>query len=307
MKKEPLASIELKSLRILANLLQHPNITFVAEKMAMQPSGVTYHLNKLRESLEDPLLVQVGREMVLTQKALSLAPKLSALLTEVESVLFSEEFDPYNLHRHFRIAVQDIGAELLIPILVTKLRKLAPNVVIDVVNWPKNVEQQMLDGKVDVAINAIVKLSSQLYGYQLSNMPLSVVTARNHYLANKPYHIDDIFDYPHVRVFPTALGEGRVDDLAKRSGKLRKVVASASTFSVLSSIIKNSDIIGIFATGAAQQLPRELFFSCEIKEIDPIPLHCFWHQRFHHDPAHQFIRNLVIEISQQLLEQLELT
>ncbi|GEA49490.1 LysR family transcriptional regulator [Vibrio inusitatus NBRC 102082] len=306
MKSDHLANVELKSLRILNNLLQNPNITVVAETMAMQPSGVSYHLNKLRESLQDPLLVQVGREMQLTQKALTLAPKLSALLSEVDNVLFFDEFDPHSLNRHFRIAMQDIGAEALIPILVTKLREIAPNVVIDVVNWPKNVEQQMLEGKVDIAVNAIVKLSSQLYGYQLNNMPLSLVTSRNHVLAKSNHAISDIFDYPHVRVFPTALGEGLVDDLAIRLGKVRTVVATASTFSVLSSIIESSDIVGVFATGAAQRLGKDAFYSTVIKEIPPIPLHCFWHQRVHHDPAHQFIRNLIIEISQQIIEDLKL-
>ncbi|PMH44889.1 hypothetical protein BCU68_12155 [Vibrio sp. 10N.286.49.B3] len=132
------------------------------------------------------------------------------------------------------------------------------------------------------------------------------MTTHNHELAKNDYNIGDIFDYPHVRVFPNALGEGLIDELAIKLGKTRQVVTSASTFSVLSAIIKDSDIIGVFATGAAQLLEKEAFYSKVITDIPPIPLHCFWHQRVHHDPAHQFIRNLVIDISKALLAELEL-
>ncbi|WP_047043383.1 LysR family transcriptional regulator [Vibrio mexicanus] len=118
MAKDPLSQLELKSLRVLALLLQFPSITEVAEKMAMQPSSVTYHLNKLRQTLNDPLLVQVGKKMEPTERARALEPKLSELAANVESILQSAEFDPKNINREFQIAVQNIGAEVLLPTLL---------------------------------------------------------------------------------------------------------------------------------------------------------------------------------------------
>ncbi|MGF1721157.1 LysR substrate-binding domain-containing protein [Vibrio kyushuensis] len=302
MKKDPLATIELKSLRVLSELLKNHNVTSVASAMAMQPSSVTYHLNKLRESLADPLFVQVGRQLTPTQRALSLEPKLAVLFSEVENIVNPELFDPYTIHHNFKIAIQDIGAEVLVPILLKRLNVEAPNVTIEIINWPSDVEQQMHDGTIDIAINAIVNLSSQIHGYQLNNVPLSLVVRKDHPLASGAYDINEIFDYPQVRVAPTALGEGYVDQLAERLGKHRNIVLSASTFSVLSSVIKSSDIVGVFAYGAAQQLGHHDFFYKIIDEIPPIPLHCFWHQRVHHEPAHQFIRGLIIEISQELIK-----
>ncbi|MGF1696223.1 LysR substrate-binding domain-containing protein [Vibrio lamellibrachiae] len=302
MNKDPLASIELKSLRVLSELLKNHNVTAVASVMAMQPSSVTYHLNKLRDSLSDPLFVQVGRQLTPTQRALSLEPKLAVLFAEVENIVNVELFEPYKIHRNFRIAIQDIGAEVLLPILLNKLSVQAPHITIEVINWPSDVDQQMHDGSIDIAINAIVNLNTQIHGYQLCNVPLSLVTRKNHPLASGNYDISEIFDYPQVRVAPTALGEGRVDQLAEKLGKRRNIVLSASTFSVLSSVVKGSDIVGVFSHGAAQQLGKRDFFYKKIDEIPAIPLHCFWHQRVHHEADHQFIRGLIIEISQEFIK-----
>ncbi len=302
MPKDLLANIELKSLRILALLIRHHSVSIVADKMAMQPSSVTYHLNKLRDVFSDPLLIQVGRKMTPTKKALSLEPKIVKLITDVQSIIAPEQFDPKNVNQTFRIAMQDIGGEVVMPILIAQLRVLAPNIKIDLINWPKDAEQQLLEGKIDIAINAIAKHNSQLYGYQLSNMSLSIVTNKHHALAEKALNIGDIFDYPHVRFTPTSLAEKRVDELALKLGKQRNIVASASTFSVLSAIIRSSDIVGIFSTDAAKQLGTSNYFSHRIDDVDSIPLHCFWHQRVHNDDAHKFVRGLIIEIAQEFLK-----
>ncbi|MGF1721136.1 LysR substrate-binding domain-containing protein [Vibrio kyushuensis] len=301
-----LTNIDLKSLRVLAQLLQEPNITAVANKMAMQPAGVTYHLNKLRSAMDDPLLVQVGREMVPTKKALSLMDKLDTLLCQFDELMRCEKFDPKTITQSFTIALQDIAAVVLIPVLLSRLATLAPNAVIKVLNWPANIEQQLLEGSVDIAINAIDKPNNQLYGYQLGNMKMSIVTRRSHPLANKEFKLSEVFDYPHVRVEPLARGQLYVDELAHKLGKKRKVVMAASTFAVLSSTIEHSDIVGIFASEAAKRLAKEGFFTKDVEEIPLIPLHCFWHQRVHHEPAHQFLRNLIIEISKELFQDEEL-
>ncbi|MEZ9710826.1 LysR substrate-binding domain-containing protein [Vibrio breoganii] len=303
MSKDPLANIEFKSLRVLSLLLKTPSITEVAEKLSIQPSSVTYHLNKLRQTLNDPLLVQVGKRMEPTARALSLIPKLATLLINVEDILQTTVFDPKTVSQEFRVAIQDIGAEVLLPILLDRLSHEAPNVSVKVIDWHKNTEQKMHEGKVDLALNSIVHMSTQLHGYQIGSTPLSLVTAKEHPLATTDYCVADIFDYPHVRAFPAAIGEGLIDKLAEKYDKKRTVAASASSFSVLAAIVKTSNKVGVFPAGVAQHLGTEHFYTKQIQEIDPIPVHCFWHQRCHNDPIHQFMRSVIIDISAALMEQ----
>ncbi|MGR5175804.1 LysR family transcriptional regulator [Vibrio parahaemolyticus] len=301
MKKVLNSHLEIKSLKILSLLLKNPSITSVAKQMAMQPPSVTYHLNKLRESLSDPLFVQVGNKMLPTQRATALIPKLSKLFDNIDDIVHSSPFEPASINQHFRIAIQDVSAEILIPKLVNQLAKVAPNITIQIVSWPSNAEQKVHQGEIDIAINAIVNLSSQLYGYQLSDMSLSLVTRKDHVLATSDYKTEDIFDFPHVRVEPAALGEGRVDELALKLSKRRRIIASGATFSVLSSIIKESDSVGVFPTGTALQLDQTRFFCKQLDELPTIPVHCFWHQRSHHDLAHKFLRGLIIELSLDII------
>nr|WP_238322181.1 LysR substrate-binding domain-containing protein [Vibrio mexicanus] len=171
------------------------------------------------------------------------------------------------------------------------------------VDWQKNTEHWLNEGKIDMALNSIVHMNAQLHGYQIGAMPLSVVTAKDHPLAQRDFTIEEIFDYQHVRAFPAGLGEELIDGLAEELKRTRKVAASASSYSVLSRVIASSNKIGVFPLGAANHLDNSQFTIHRIDEIAPIPTYCFWHQRCHRDPAHQFVRSIIIDIATSVMEQ----
>nr|WP_281422933.1 LysR family transcriptional regulator [Thaumasiovibrio subtropicus] len=300
MAQDLLNHLELKSLRILIQLLETKSVTAVADTMAMRPPSVTYHLNKLRDTFEDPLLVPVGRKLVLTPKAEELHLALVPVLKQLELALNVNTFEPVNATGVVKIAVQDFGAIAVIPRLLDELEKSAPNITIEVVNWPQNAERLMQSGEIDLAINAITQLNSQLHGYQLGDMSFSVLMDKQHPLAQAHFSDRAVFDYAHVRVHPTGLGEMRIDALARSLNVTRNVSLKASTFSLVAQAIQDSERVAIVATGAANVLSRDRFAVMPFPAIEPVPLHCFWHQRSHHDPVHKFVRKHLIAISQTL-------
>lgn len=297
------SDIELKSIRIFLALVENPSVTFVAQKMGMQRPSITYHLNKLREEFNDPLFVQVGRDLQATQRANRLAPKLAIAVTALEEAISEETFAPHKVERCFRIAMQDSSAAAVIPQLIKELEKVAPNISIDLVNWPQNAEQKLLDGEIDLAINAIAKLNNQLHGFQLGSMPMCAVMSSSHPLSQSKFDVSRLFEYPHVRVKSTGIGENHVDELADALGKDCKVVLHASTFTVLTAAIHQSNLIGVLPLAAAFNLPRADFCMHVLPEIPAIPFHCFWHQRLHHDKAHKLVRSLLIDVSRRLKQE----
>src|SRR5207244_5099349 len=57
------------------------------------------------------------------------------VLDQLRSLLIPDEFDAARIERQFSLMMPDLAVELLMPPLMEKVTKLAPNVTIDVVPW----------------------------------------------------------------------------------------------------------------------------------------------------------------------------
>src|SRR6185437_1789890 len=83
----------------------------------------------------DPLLVRVGARMELTPRAQALRAPLAQALDQVRGLFVSDDFDAASSERHFRLMMPDLAVELLVPSLMERVSKLAPNVRLDIVPW----------------------------------------------------------------------------------------------------------------------------------------------------------------------------
>ena len=65
-------NFDLNLLRVLDALLRERNVSRAAERLSLSQPAVSNALGRLRELLDDPLLVRVGRAMQPTPRALAL-------------------------------------------------------------------------------------------------------------------------------------------------------------------------------------------------------------------------------------------
>src|SRR5438552_19185305 len=92
----------------LRALLQERNVTRAAKLVGLGQSSMSHALARLRDHFGDPLLVQVGRRMVLTERAKSLIQPASEAVAKLESVFLDKgTFDPKTSERVFHIAATD--------------------------------------------------------------------------------------------------------------------------------------------------------------------------------------------------------
>ncbi|MCV6620085.1 LysR family transcriptional regulator, partial [Streptococcus suis] len=101
-------NFDLNLLRVLDALLRERNVSRAAERLSLSQPAVSNALARLRELLDDPLLVRAGRAMQPTPRALSLEAPIRHALQQIEhSLIAGEAFDPARSHQRFRIAVTD--------------------------------------------------------------------------------------------------------------------------------------------------------------------------------------------------------
>ncbi len=88
---------------------------------------MSHILQRLRQQLDDPLLVKTPKGMKPTERALALIEPVRSLLTEVEQLIQPPlEFEAGTSQRRFVLAVTNYMELLLIPALSGLIDQIAP-------------------------------------------------------------------------------------------------------------------------------------------------------------------------------------
>ncbi len=103
-----LRTFDLNLLLAFDVLMRELNVTRAAERMFITQSAMSHILHKLRQQLDDPLLVKTPSGMKPTERALALIDPVRALLTETERLIQPPlEFEAETRQRRFVFAATD--------------------------------------------------------------------------------------------------------------------------------------------------------------------------------------------------------
>ena len=130
-----LNSLDLNLLVALDALLREASVSRAAMRIGLSQPATSHALQRLRDLIGDPLLVRSGARMELTPRAQALRGPLAQALDQVRGLFVPDDFDAARSERQFRLMMPDLAVELLMPPLMAKITKAAPNVRIDVVPW----------------------------------------------------------------------------------------------------------------------------------------------------------------------------
>lgn len=124
---------DLNLLRLFEALISEAHVSRAAEKVFLSQSAMSHALNRLREQLNDPLLVRTEHGLQPTPRALKMLPEVRNALQLVEQTLNPPPpFDPASSERTFRIACTDYFETVVFPEFFSRLQNTAPNLKIEI-------------------------------------------------------------------------------------------------------------------------------------------------------------------------------
>ena len=137
-------------------------------------------LGRLRELLDDPLLVRVGRAMQPTPRALALEAPIRHALQQIEhSLIAGEAFDPARSHQRFRIAVSDYVELICMPALMRRLAERAPGIQLAIQHLTPTLPTDALDnGEVDLVLGRFLDVPSRFHVRHWASETLQVAVRR---------------------------------------------------------------------------------------------------------------------------------
>jgi len=303
MDQEAYSELSLRELRVLYALLQQRSITRTAQAMETTQPSISKTLRRLRAQFSDPLFVRDGQAMQPTAKALDIADRLRALLAAADGLRSAAtEFDPASSDRRFSLLLTDVGMIRFLPPLIARVATIAPNIGVRAVPLDaRQFEHRLETGEADLAFGAFPKAARRLRCQRLYFDGYSSVLRKHHPRARKCQAAAGFLAERHILVTGSETGHA-----AHRTAHrvLSAAIAPANVMLRVPSFIAGAivaaetDGVATLPTNLAKRLAGPLgliAFETPIA-LPRIEIAQFWHERYHRDAGHKWLRNLIFEL-----------
>ncbi|WP_407312648.1 LysR family transcriptional regulator [Pseudomonas sp. nanlin1] len=290
-----LRRLDLNLLVTLDALLSEQNVTRAARSLNLAQPTVSLQLGRLRDILDDPLLLPGPRGMSPTQRACELRGPLREALTALEGALSpNTAFAPAQANQTWKVAASDYAASALIWPSLARLRRLAPNTRLALLNkHPISLANDLENGAIDLALHTRDEAPAKLRQRSLVHERYVLAGRRGHPALATKLSLKAFCGLEHAVVSPNGAGfVGSTDQALAAKGLQRQVVLSVSNFNSLISALTHSDLVAVVPERLVRHEPT-LYVQAPPLAIPGFEMLMLWPERLHRDPAHMWLRELI--------------
>ena len=300
-------TLDLNLLRVFDAVMAEGSLTRAAERLAMTQPAASHALKRLHLAVGEELFHRTAFGMRGTARAELLWPQVRAALAQLQAALSPRSFDPTTDAATFNIAMADATAALLLPPLVSAIESVRALANIRVLPLTTRDPRRLVEeADADLAVgyfpNAIAAIVAQgdeatLHHRQLYATEYVCVMRHDHPLAAQELTLDTFVDAHHLLVTFSGRAHGVVDEALATLGRQRRIVLTVNQFATAGSVVARSDLLTV--------LPRQFLPATGVEHRlvhKPLPLalgavnvEMMWHLRKDDDPAHRWLRELVID------------
>jgi DNA-binding transcriptional LysR family regulator len=292
-----IARLDLNLLRALDVLLDERHVTRAAARLHLTQPATSAALARLRTAFGDPLLVRGAGGLLLSPRAAALAPRVRALMREVEALgARPRAFDAATAKQRFVLATTDYVQALLTPWLAA-LPAVAPGVDIALVALDTDtVTEKMERGAVDLAVSNLARTPAGLRSRRVLTDRFVVIGRRNHPRLRRALTLSTFCALEHVLVSPRGGSfTGPTDEALAGRGLARRVRLSVQGFLQAADVVAASDLIAVFPERLARLQAARLRIVPAPLPIPGFTMAAAWHERVHNAPEHRWLRDAVVE------------
>ena len=264
--------LELSQVRLLAELSRANGITSAASNIGLSQSAASHALAKLRKQLGDPLFLRTGNGLRPTpygqRVGLAAREALEVLVTGLAS---NRPFEPRTATRTFSCYMSDVGMMVMLPSLMTYMKKHAPGSSVRSAPIPLiNPGSSLSSGDVDVAVGFFDNLSSGFVQRFLFRERYVCIVRSGHAGFRGGMSVAAFKNVEHAMADATGMAHAVIDRSLEKHKIPRTIALRVPGFQMLPAIVANSDLVAIIPGRLADTYGRHL----PIKVLPtPIPMH----------------------------------
>jgi len=291
--------LDLNQLVVLDVLLEERNITRTGKRIHLCQSATSCILGKLREFFSDELLVQVGRQMVLTPLAEDLILPVREVLQQAQLLIDrSQVFTPSNSRRRYRVILSDYIETILAASVLRRVEREAPSVSVELLPFGESVAETLERGEIDFLIAPDSEISPSHPSVSLFKDTYVCVLWSGNRLVGDSISFEQYLNLGHVGI---NFGKGRYhswdEALMAQKGYKRRVEVIVSSFGVMANYVVGTSRIATMHRRLADHYQKLL--PLRIVELPfampPLVEKLQWHQYLDKTPNHRWLRTIFLE------------
>jgi len=289
---------DLNLLITLDVLLAEGSVARAAQRLRLSPSAMSRTLARLRQTTGDPLLVRAGRGLVPTPRALELRGRTGRLVQDVEAVLRpAEQVNLGRLVRTFTLRTREGFVENFGPALIARTGAEAPGVRLRFIQKTDKESASLRDGSVDLETGLVGRtLGPEICTHALFKDRFIGVVRLKHPLRRGRITPARYAGGRHVCVSGLGIDAEPVEDALGRLGLQRSIVTVVSGYAAALALARATDLIASVPERHTGNL-RAGMHSFPLPFPTPeIMVSLRWHPRQDADPAHHWLRSLVLSV-----------
>jgi DNA-binding transcriptional LysR family regulator len=304
--------LDLNLLRVFDAVMAERSLTRAAANLALSQSAISHAMKRLRAAVGDELFTRTAFGVVPTPRAETLWPSVRAALGQLQQAIAPGEFDPRSHAASFRLTMADATAATLMPPLVAMIEQARALANLQVVPLTTRDPRQLLErDEADLAVGhfpaALTTILAQgpdspLRRERLGESEYRCVMRKGHPLAKGELTLDRYCDAHHLLVSFSGRAYGAIDGALAALGRRRRIVLTVNQFFTAGRVVTQSDLLTVLpstfieATGYRDRLvDRPVPVA-----LAGIQVEMLWHIRHDADPAQRWLRQRLVEASEQI-------
>jgi LysR family nod box-dependent transcriptional activator len=301
---------DLNLLIALDTLLREKNITRAAEKVFVSQPAMSAALHRLRDYFDDPLLVRVGRDMELSPRGQSLVDPVREALLLIQATLGTQPtFTAATTQREFTLILSEEAVPGLLPAILERVSTDAPGIRIKIELVSQAALSRVEYGEVDLCLclDSLRLFDVRAYPDALRSVRLRPVrwvcaVDRDHPSVKDSISTEQYFSLPHVFGRPNGYTT-TAEELVRRLLDIEiPVHITVPSLLHLPLVLRGTRLIATMPERVAQMFASTLPIKSFPLPFETPALHeiLLWHKRNESDPAHAWLRELLVRLTQQL-------
>ena len=297
---------DLNLLPVFMALMEERSVTRAAARLGITQPALSNALNRLRDTLKDPLFIRERYGIKPTQFAEEISPVILETLAKLDDVILGRQhFDAATSTRVFNIAPNSYVEIVLIPRVVARLRQLAPAIKVSLAPFGADLaEAGLVSGTTDMALGRIVDPPDNLIVQHLMDDGLACVVRADHPDVRDSLSREQYEQLRHDNVLPPGRMRVGLFQALERQGLRRELAISVTHFLAVPEIIAVTDYCATLPRLICNQIAKDSRLKVIESPVDlgTFPVDIAWHVRYRNDPAHQWFRQLLVETAAELMD-----
>lgn len=296
--------VDANLLPVLHALLEERNLTRAGARVSLSQPAVSGALTRLRGHFGDELLVRTGRGFELTPLAVELQRPVGRAVEAADSLLGGQVFVPSVSRRRFSVSMSEYAMTVVAEPLARAVHAMAPgcSMVFDTIETDPD-EPQLL--RRDLMVGPVG------FGLPGRRQPLftdrlvCIVDRANPRLRDGALNLADLREMPHAVAEFTARGphERPLEPLARQAGLGdRHVAVTVTSLLTLPYVVAGTGLVGFVPSRLARRCEPVLGVRVARTPLPVIEIvvAAHWHDRRTDDPAVQWLRHVLHDVSVEL-------